>query len=82
MMQNELTRRGIQTGIHYPIPVHLLPAHADLGYKAGDFPEAEALANEELSLPMFAELTEEQITEVCTAVCELSGRASLVGAER
>jgi dTDP-4-amino-4,6-dideoxygalactose transaminase len=82
MMQSELTRRGIQTGIHYPIPVHLLPAHADLGYKAGDFPEAEALANEELSLPMFAELTEEQITEVCTAVCELSGRASLVGAER
>jgi dTDP-4-amino-4,6-dideoxygalactose transaminase len=81
-MQKELTARGIQTGIHYPIPVHLLGAHADLGYQPGDFPEAEALANEELSLPMFAELTREQIVEVCTAVCELSGQPSFAGAAR
>ena len=49
--------QGIQTGIHYPIPVHLLPAFADLGYKAGQFPHSERAANEVLSLPMFPELT-------------------------
>jgi dTDP-4-amino-4,6-dideoxygalactose transaminase len=81
-MQNELTTRGIQTGIHYPIPIHLLPAHADLGYTVGDFPETEALASEELSLPMFAELTEDQIIDVCAAVTALSGQTSLVGAAR
>jgi dTDP-4-amino-4,6-dideoxygalactose transaminase len=81
-MQHGLIGRGIQTGIHYPIPVHLLPAHADLGYNAGDFPETEALASEELSLPMFAELTEDQIGEVCAAVCELSNQTNLIGALR
>jgi dTDP-4-amino-4,6-dideoxygalactose transaminase len=82
IMQNELTTRGIQTGIHYPIPVHLLAAHADLGYTLGDFPETEALASEELSLPLFAELTEEQIIEVCAAVTALSGQPTLIGAAR
>jgi dTDP-4-amino-4,6-dideoxygalactose transaminase len=80
-MQNELSARGIQTGIHYPIPVHLLPAHADLGYKAGDFPETEALANEELSLPMSAELSEDQIVEVCSAVCEFAEEPAFAGAK-
>ena len=55
---------GIQTGVHYPIPVHLQPAYRNLGYRAGDFPVAEALAAEVLSLPMFPELTDEQIKEV------------------
>jgi dTDP-4-amino-4,6-dideoxygalactose transaminase len=63
-----LTLQGIQHGIHYPIPVHLLPAYADLGYKQGDFPYSEMAANEVLSLPMFAELTDEQITIVCDAI--------------
>ena len=63
-----LTAEGIQHGIHYPIPVHLLPAHADLGYKVGDFPNSEKAANEVLSLPMFAELTDEQIKAVCDAI--------------
>ena len=49
--------QGIQTGIHYPTPVHLLPAFADLGYQAGQFPHSERAANEVLSLPMFPELT-------------------------
>ena len=56
---------GIQTGVHYPIPVHLQPAYGDLGYKAGDFPVAEALAGEVLSLPLFAEMTDAQLEEVC-----------------
>jgi len=63
-----LTTEDIQHGIHYPIPVHLLPAHADLGYKAGDFPHSEKAANEVLSLPMFAELTDDQIKTVCDAI--------------
>ena len=66
-----LNALGIQTGIHYPTPVHLLPAFADLGYKAGQFPHSERAANEVMSLPMFSELTPEQTTEVCRAVGQL-----------
>jgi dTDP-4-amino-4,6-dideoxygalactose transaminase len=60
----------VQTGIHYPIPIHLLPAHADLGYRAGQFPIAERMAGETLSLPMFAELTTGQVAQVAEAVIE------------
>jgi dTDP-4-amino-4,6-dideoxygalactose transaminase len=67
-LQQSLDEQGIQTGIHYPIPVHLLEAHADLGYRRGDFPNAEATADEVLSLPMFPELTREQIETVAGAV--------------
>lgn len=67
-----LQAEGIQSGIHYPFPVHLLPAYADLGYKAGDFPHSEQAANEVLSLPMYAELTDEQCTEVAQSVIELA----------
>jgi dTDP-4-amino-4,6-dideoxygalactose transaminase len=70
--QEALNAKGIQTGIHYPIPVHLLPAYADLGYVAGDFPHAERAADEVLSLPMFAELTATQREEVCQAVTNLA----------
>lgn len=70
--QDALQAQGIQTGIHYPIPVHLLPAYADLGYRQGDFPQAEQAANEVLSLPMFPELTAAQIDVVCGAVRELA----------
>jgi dTDP-4-amino-4,6-dideoxygalactose transaminase len=70
--QQALQTRGIHTGIHYPIPVHLLPAYADLGYAAGQFPHSERAANEVLSLPMFPELTESQCTEVADAISELA----------
>ena len=73
----ELLRRGVQTGIHYPIPVHLQQAHADLGYGPGDFPHTEKLASEELSLPMFAELTDEQLAAVCEAVRDAVCQPSL-----
>jgi dTDP-4-amino-4,6-dideoxygalactose transaminase len=59
-----LAEAGVQTGVHYPIPVHLQPAYTDLGYKAGDFPVAEAVCHEVLSLPIFPELTAAQIATV------------------
>jgi dTDP-4-amino-4,6-dideoxygalactose transaminase len=68
LLQQRLNEQQIQTGIHYPIPVHLQPAYADLGYKAGDFPHSELAAQEVLSLPMFAELSPVQIETVSAAV--------------
>jgi dTDP-4-amino-4,6-dideoxygalactose transaminase len=67
-LQKHLTDAGVQTGIHYPVPVHLQPAYAAHGHASGDFPEAERQARRVLSLPMFAELTEEQIARVAEAV--------------
>lgn len=69
-LQKHLTQQGIQTGIHYPIPIHRLGAMKDMGWNKGDFPVSEKLAGEILSLPMFPELAEEQIKEVCGAVEE------------
>jgi dTDP-4-amino-4,6-dideoxygalactose transaminase len=68
-IQQALGECGIGTGVHYPVPVHLTEAHSDLGHVQGDFPVAERVAREELSLPMFAELSEEQIAEVCESLC-------------
>ena len=70
--QDALQAQGIQTGIHYPFPVHLLPAYSNLGYKAGAFPHAERAADEVLSLPMFAELTPQQCETVARAVRKLA----------
>ena len=69
-LRDALATQGIQTGVHYPIPVHLQPAHLDLGYHVGDFPVAEAVAREVLSLPIYPELTREQVQTVAAAVCE------------
>src|SRR6478672_4901939 len=63
-IQAGLEAQGIQTGIHYPIPCHLQPAYAHLGYRVGDFPHAETLAHEILSLPMYPGLTDSQINQV------------------
>ena len=75
-LQEALQARDIQTGIHYPIPVHLLPAYADLGYRAGQFPHSERAAAEVLSLPMFAELTAEQCETVSCVVKGLAAESS------
>lgn len=73
-LQNALNDAGIQTGIHYPVPIHLQPAYAFLGYSRGSFPEAEQQAARVLSLPMFAELTGEQINRVAEVVLDSLGR--------
>ncbi len=67
-VQRRLAENGVQTGIHYPIPVHLQEACAGLGYRAGDFPVSEAAAARILSLPMYAELSAAQIEHVCNVV--------------
>jgi dTDP-4-amino-4,6-dideoxygalactose transaminase len=67
-----LSAQGIQSGIHYPVPVHLLPAYEELGYKAGAFPHSERAASEVLSLPMFPELTPQQSEVVAAAVGKLA----------
>ena len=64
----KLDARGIQTGIHYPIPVHLQPAYADPAYPKGAFPHAEKVASEIFSLPMFPEMTEGHLQLVSDAL--------------
>ena len=67
-MADELHNRSIQTGVHYPVPCHLQPAYQYLGYQAGDFPHAEALCEQILSLPMFPGLSATQIHQVVDAI--------------
>ena len=69
-----LLSRGINCGIHYPVPVHLQPAYHDLGYKRGDFPVTEDCAQKIISLPMYGELTPELIARVAEAACEFADR--------
>ena len=67
-LQAALQAEGIQTGIHYPVPVHLQPAYADLGYGRGAFPCSEAAAAQVLSLPLYPELSSAAVAEVAGAV--------------
>ena len=69
-LMRTLQANGIGTGIHYPIPVHLQEAHADLGYKKGDFPESERAADQVLSLPMFPELAITDVEVVAAAITQ------------
>jgi len=63
-----LRARQIHYAIHYPVPIHLMEAHADLGYRAGDFPVSEAAAEQVLALPIYPEMTREQVEAVADAV--------------
>lgn len=65
-----LKSKGIGVGLHYPLPLHMQPALAHLGYKKEDFPVAERLASRILSLPMYPELTADQVSFVCDTVFE------------
>lgn len=72
-LQAHLTARGVGTQIHYPTPPHLSGAYRDAGWKRGDFPIAEQLANEVLSLPIGPHHTAEQIDYVCESVRSFFG---------
>jgi dTDP-4-amino-4,6-dideoxygalactose transaminase len=67
-VQKKLADLGVNTGLHYPVPLHLQKAYTHLGHKAGDFPVTEKAAKEILSLPMFPGLTDEQIGRVTDAI--------------
>lgn len=67
-LQRVLTAEGIPSGLHYPIPVHLQKAHADLGHQAGDFPVSEAAAREVLSLPIYPEMPVQHVDQVAAAL--------------
>ena len=67
-LRNYLGERGIGTQIHYPVPIHLQQSAQFLGYRQGDMPITERVASEVLSLPMFAELTDEQLERVADSV--------------
>ena len=71
-LQQFLKHKGVATGLHYPVPLHLQQAYAHLDYKVGDFPVAEKSAKQLLSLPMFPELTPGQIEYVCDSIKEFA----------
>jgi dTDP-4-amino-4,6-dideoxygalactose transaminase len=73
-LQSFLKERGIGNSIYYPLPLHLQPCFAYLGYKPGSCPEAERAAGEVISLPIFPELTQSQLDEVIAAVRAFYGR--------
>lgn len=71
-VMKELGEQGIGTGIHYPVPLHMQKAYAHLGYKVGDFPVTEKVAPEIVSLPMFPQMTTQQVEYVVRAVKEVA----------
>jgi dTDP-4-amino-4,6-dideoxygalactose transaminase len=79
-LQRWLKAHGIETGIHYPIPVHMQEAYSDLGYKRGDLPHSELAAEQVLSLPLYPELRPAQRQQAVAAIREFAG-SSRLGAE-
>jgi dTDP-4-amino-4,6-dideoxygalactose transaminase len=67
-LMKKLGEQGVQTGIHYPVPVHLQPAYADAAWSKGSFPHSETAADEVVSLPMYPEMTEEHLQAVSRAL--------------
>jgi dTDP-4-amino-4,6-dideoxygalactose transaminase len=75
-LQKHLAGAGIGTGIHYPIPLHMQKAYADLGYRKGDFPVSEGAAADILSLPMFPGLGCEEQGHIARQVLAFVGAAT------
>lgn len=73
-LQNYLKEQGVSTMVYYPLPLHVQPVFADLGYKEGDLPETEKAAREAISLPMFPELKTEQQEYVVAKIAEFYGK--------
>ena len=69
-LKDFLTEQGISVGLHYPIPLHLQECFKDLGYKKGEFPNSEKIAEAGLSLPMYPEMTDDQINYVVDKIKE------------
>ncbi len=75
-LKTHLAQRGIPSEIYYPHPLHLQPAFADLGYRPGSMPESEAASREVLSLPIYPELTDQQLQSVVKAIAEFDHATS------
>jgi dTDP-4-amino-4,6-dideoxygalactose transaminase len=73
-LQQRLGAAGIQTAVHYPLPIHLMPAYSDERYKAGDFPAAEACAHSVLSIPVFEHLSDKQVELVASEISAVAGK--------
>ena len=67
-LQKYLSDKGVATGLHYPVPLHLQPCFSHLRYRKGDFPASEELAETGLSIPIYAEMTDEQIEYVADSI--------------
>ncbi|MEX2159804.1 MAG: DegT/DnrJ/EryC1/StrS family aminotransferase [Dehalococcoidia bacterium] len=78
-LRDWLSERGIETGVHYPVPLHLQEACAHLGYRQGSFPHAESAAKQVLSLPMYPELTGDQVSYVCQSIRDFFQRSRRKG---
>jgi dTDP-4-amino-4,6-dideoxygalactose transaminase len=75
VVQQALRRRGVETRVHYPVPLHLNESCRHLGYREGDFPVAERAAAEVLSIPVHAELSDEQVEIVAAALADAAAAA-------
>lgn len=77
-LRAHLQAAGISTGLHYPIPVHLQPGFRHLGYDEGDLPETERACKEVLSLPMYPELTNQEVARIVDCVTQFSLKSEAV----
>lgn len=75
-LREHLHANGVSTGIHYPIPVHLQTGFAGLGYREGDLPETERVCRDVMSLPMYPELTLEQLTHITDSVRQFCSQST------
>jgi dTDP-4-amino-4,6-dideoxygalactose transaminase len=75
-LADHLNKNGIEAGVHYPVPIHLQPIYKQLyGFKGGEYPVSETLANEMISLPMFPEMSEDEVKQVSEEVRKFYSRS-------
>jgi dTDP-4-amino-4,6-dideoxygalactose transaminase len=77
-VRSELENRGVQTAVHYPKPVHLQDAFKHFGYKAGSLPHTERACEEVLSMPLFPEMTNEQVFYAGESLAQVVGKLAAV----